>query len=45
MGYNSAYVGNITEMLAPSESFRDRAIERRQTNFATTDPGGHGNEI
>jgi len=27
MGYNSACVGNITEMLAPSRGFRHRAVD------------------
>jgi len=50
MGYNLACVGNMTNIteigyLRLVGGFRDHAIEWRQANSATTDPGCHGNEI
>ena len=45
IGYNSAYIWYISEILASNRGFRGLAIERCQSHFSATDPGCHGNEI
>ena len=45
MGYSSACIRYIYEILAPIKGFQGRAIERCQTNSTVTVPCCHGNEI
>jgi len=45
MGYNSAYVRNFWEIVAPIKGFRGWTVEFCQLHFAPTDPRCNGNEI
>jgi len=45
IGYNSAYMRDISEILASNRGFSGSAIERCQSKSTATDPGCHGNEF